>query len=123
MLGGSLPASALPWPLISRLERSTDYATLPVVAYDELIFRVHALQRMFERGISETDVREVLEHGETIEAYPDDVPYPSRLILGSCGGRPVHVLASDDPDAQATVIVIVYEPDRIRWDASFRRRR
>lgn len=93
------------------------------MAYDELIFRVHALQRMFERGISEADVRDVLEHGEAIESYPDDAPYPSRLILGFYGDRPLHVLASDDPDVQATVIVTVYEPDRIRWDASFRRRR
>jgi hypothetical protein len=72
------------------------------VAYDDLIFRVHAIQRMFDRGIRETDVRDVLEHGEVIEAYPDDLPYPSRLMLGHCGGRPVHVLASDDPDQEVS---------------------
>ena len=72
------------------------------MAYDDLIFRVHAIQRMFDRGISETDVRDVLEHGEVIEAYPDDLPYPSRLMLGHCGGRPVHVLASDDPDQEVS---------------------
>jgi len=39
-----------------------------------LVFRVHALRRMFQRRISEADVREVLATGETIEAYPADTP-------------------------------------------------
>lgn len=46
-----------------------------------LIFRVHAIQRMFQRGISKDDVRSVLESGRLIEEYPDDHPYPSRLAL------------------------------------------
>jgi len=37
---------------------------------------------MFQRGINEKDVREVLKNGETIEERPDDLPYPSRLMLG-----------------------------------------
>src|SRR5688572_438607 len=47
------------------------------VPYDRLVFRVHAIQRMFERGIGETTVRDVLQNGEEIESYPDDLPYPS----------------------------------------------
>lgn len=93
------------------------------MAYDDLIFRIHALQRMFERGITEPDVRDVLEHGETIEVYPDDLPFPSRLILGCCQGRPVHIVVSEDAAEHATVIVTVYEPDRSRWDATFKQRR
>jgi hypothetical protein len=50
--------------------------------HERLIFRVHALQRMFQRRITEADVREILQVGEVIESYPDDTPYPSRLILG-----------------------------------------
>jgi hypothetical protein len=93
------------------------------MAYDELVFRVHAMQRMFERRISDADVRGILENGEVIEAYPHDLPYPSRLMLGFCDGRPVHVVASDDTDAQVTVVVTVYEPDPTKWDKIFRRRR
>ncbi len=44
-------------------------------------FRAHALRRMFERGISVEDVEAVLESREAIESYPDDQPYPSRLLL------------------------------------------
>ena len=93
------------------------------MGYNELIFRVHAIQRMFERDISEVDVRGVLENGEQIASYPEDLPFPSRLMLGRCRGRYVHVLASDDPTARATVVVTVYIPDPQRWDAAFRRRR
>ena len=89
----------------------------------ELIFRVHAIQRMFERNISETEVRDVLENGEEIESYPDDLPFPSRLMLGRSGGCPIHVLASDDLKALVTMVITVYTPDPARWDAGFRRRR
>ena len=34
-------------------------------------------------GVSaEDEVRNVIQTGETIEDYPDDFPYPSRLVLG-----------------------------------------
>ena len=65
----------------------------------KIIFRIHAVQRMFERQIGVEDVRSVLENGETIESYVDDVPYPSRLILGWRGDRPIHVVAAENhPD-------------------------
>jgi hypothetical protein len=44
---------------------------------DQVVFRVHAVQRMFQRHITVEDVREVLETGESLEAYPNDQPYPS----------------------------------------------
>ncbi len=55
------------------------------MTYQKLVFRVHAIQRMFERSIQDEDVRTVLRQGEVIEAYPDDTPYPSYLMLGWVG--------------------------------------
>ena len=49
---------------------------------NKLIFRKHALQRMFQRSISTGDVGSVLADGKCIIAYPEDTPYPSRLMLG-----------------------------------------
>jgi hypothetical protein len=46
----------------------------------DLIFRIHAVERMFERDISVEDVRRVLSEGAVIEDYPEDTPFPSRLI-------------------------------------------
>jgi hypothetical protein len=78
---------------------------------------------MFEREITEQDIRHVLDTGETIEKYPDDKPYPSRLILGWCGGRPVHVVAADNIVDAETIVVTVYEPTANAWKDGFRRRK
>jgi Domain of unknown function (DUF4258) len=88
-----------------------------------LTFRVHALRRMFVRGITAAEVRAVIEHGETIERYPRDLPYPSRLLLGSIGGRALHVVIAEDDDDDETIVVTVYEPDPALWHPGFRRRR
>jgi len=43
---------------------------------NRLVFRVHAIRRMFERRISDEDIRYILQTGEVIENYLDDSPYP-----------------------------------------------
>ena len=45
---------------------------------------------MFQRHITETEIREVIVQGEIIEDYPDDTPYPSCLVSGLANGRPLH---------------------------------
>jgi len=93
------------------------------MAANRLVFRVHAIRRMFQRQINTDDVRHVLETGDTIEDYQDDLPYPSRLVLGWCGTRPLHVVAADNSEDQETIVITVYEPDLIQWEPDFRRRR
>lgn len=93
------------------------------MTFNTLTFRVHAIQRMFQRRISKEDVRYVVATGEVIEEYPDDTPHPSRLILGWRKSQPLHVVVADDPDLQQTIVVTVYEPDPNQWDPTFRRRR
>ena len=78
---------------------------------------------MFQRGITTDVVRAVVESGVVIEAKPDDVPYPSRLVLGWLHGRPLHVVVADDAAASLSIIVTVYEPDPALWHPGFRRRR
>jgi len=90
------------------------------MSYDKLVFRVHAVQRMFERNISREDVRAVLATGEVIRGYPDDTPYPSYLILGWRGERPLHVVAADNHAARETIIITVYQPDPDQWEPDFR---
>lgn len=88
----------------------------------KLIFRVHAIQMMFERSISRDDVRHVVENGEVIREYPDDTPFPSRLILGWREKRPLHVVAADDGDDQ-TIIITAYEPDPAIWEPDFKKKK
>ncbi len=87
------------------------------------VFRVHAIQRMFERRIDEHDVRAVLSSGEVIEEYPADKPYPSRLWLGWRGVRPIHIVAADNSADDEIIIITVYEPDLAHWESGFRRRK
>jgi hypothetical protein len=88
-----------------------------------LVYRVHAIERMVERGISHDDVRKVLAEGKEIESYPGDFPHPSRLVLGWCGQRPIHVVAAESAADNETIIVTVYEPDPDRWESGFDRRK
>ena len=89
----------------------------------KLIFRVHAVQRMFERRVGSEDVRHVIEHGQRIEDYPEATPFPSRLVLGWIGDRPLHVVAAYNPLTRETIVVTVYEPDPARWQDGFTKRK
>ncbi len=75
---------------------------------------------MFERSISHDDVRDVVEFGEVIRDYPDDHPYPSRLLLAWRGDRPLHVVAADNETDDETIIITAYEPDPTIWKPDFK---
>lgn len=88
-----------------------------------IIFRIHAIQRMFERRVSDEYVKHVIQTGEMIENYPEDKPCPSRLILGWRGNRPLHVVIADNETDNETIVITVYEPDPNQWSANFRSRK
>ena len=88
-----------------------------------VVYRVHALQRMFERHINEVDVEEVLARGEVIEEYSEDIPYPSSLVLGFVRSRPIHVVVAENEEGRERIVITVYEPGKERWDDGFRKRR
>lgn len=87
----------------------------------KIFFRVHAVQRMFERKVSVKNISHALQSGETIEDYSLEMPEPGRLILGFCGKRPFHAVISGHPN-EITVIT-VYIPDPGKWSKDFKRRR
>ena len=84
---------------------------------------MHAIDRMIERRISDEVIHHVLRAGETIENYPDDRPYPSRLVLGFFNERPVHIVVADNNEDGETIVITVYEPDPELWENNFRRRK
>lgn len=88
-----------------------------------LVFRLHAIQRMAERSIATADVRQVVELGESIEDYPDDFPFPSRLVLLLVDDRPLHVVLADNVQNREIIIITVYEPDLTQWETDYRTRR
>jgi len=78
---------------------------------------------MFERGISAEQVRRVLDEGEVIEQYADDTPYPSRLLLGWFGARPIHVVAANVPETDESIVVTVYQPNPEQWEPGYKTRK
>ena len=55
-------------------------------------------------------------HGEIIEDYPNDKPYPSCLIYGETfSGAPVHSVWAYNANNQWAVLITVYKPDPKRW--------
>ena len=89
----------------------------------KILFRVHALQRMFERRISTKKVTQALQTGETIEDYSAEMPEPSRLILGFQAKQPIHLVASKNSKANEITIITVYIPNSNRWNKDFKSRK
>jgi hypothetical protein len=77
---------------------------------------------MFEQEISAEEVRYMLETGEAIEEYPDDTPYPSRLIQGCYKGRIIHIVAANNRLDEEIIVITVYEPDPSEWDQECKKR-
>jgi len=69
------------------------------------------------------DVYASVLHGEIIEDYPGDRPYPSCLIYGRTpAGDNVHSVWAHNPDNGWAVLITVYRPDPNRWIGGRRRR-
>jgi hypothetical protein len=88
-----------------------------------ILFRAHAVQRMFEREISVGKVRRAVETADVIEDYSSEMPEPSRLLLAFQGKRPFHVVTSENHSSEQTTIITVYLPSADKWKKDFRSRR
>jgi len=78
---------------------------------------------MFERAVSPALVLSIISKGEVIASYPDDVPFPSVLLLGFDGQRPLHLVVARDQKSGLCFVVTVYLPDPDVWSEDFRTRR
>ena len=88
----------------------------------KITYRIHAIQRMFERNVSAEDMRFVLKRGKTIETY-EDAYYPGRLLLAGRGKRPLHVVVADNAADDEAIVVTAYQPDHRYWEPGFKRRK
>ncbi|EMB31633.1 DUF4258 domain-containing protein [Treponema denticola] len=87
------------------------------------LFSGHVFKRMAERGFSPDTIKNIIKNGVIIKEYPDDTPYPSRLILGYDGNRPIHVVSAYDQNDDIEYIITVYEPNTQLWTSDFTKRR
>ncbi len=90
----------------------------------EIVYRLHASERMFQRKISHNDVEHLLKTGEIIERYDDDYPLPSLLLNGSTeNNRPLHLVVAINREEKRLVIITIYEPNPFKWLDNFSRRK
>jgi hypothetical protein len=95
-----------------------------LAAKKKILFLPHAVRQMSrsERMISTYEVQQVIEKGELIEDYPEDVRGHSCLILGyGKNSRPIHVVCAPKEDYLA--IITAYLPDSEQWEDHFRKRK
>ena len=88
-----------------------------------IIFRVHAVQRMFERSISVMRVTKAIHSGKIIEDYSAEMPEPSWLIGDFQGRHPVHLVISKSQNGNEILIITAYVPDPGKWNKDFMSRR
>lgn len=81
----------------------------------------HGRARLSERKIMINDIINAIASGKIIEDYPDDFPFPSCLILGQSGNRPLHVVASIHDGIM--YLITAYEPNPIKWESNWTTRR
>ncbi len=87
---------------------------------DNYEISLHAIERSLEREIWKEDIEHAIIHGEVIEEYHDDNPYPSCLIYGKDKeGKPIHVVCAFSPMIR---IITLYRPDDDKW-IDYKRRR
>jgi Domain of unknown function (DUF4258) len=90
-------------------------------AAQRLLFLPHAIRQMSrpDRLITTSEIHSVVEHGEIIEDYPEDVRGHSCLIFGyGEGSRTIHVVCS--PKDEYLAIITAYLPDEDEWSDNFR---
>ena len=90
---------------------------------DRLRITDHADVEALADRLSFDEIAHSVVHGEILEDYPDDKPYPSCLIYGDTGtGDPVHSVWAYNQETAFAVLITTYRPDPDRW-IDWRKRR
>ena len=86
-------------------------------------FSKHATDQSIARNIYIHEIEAAIASGQIIEDYPDDKYGASCLISGiTTDNRPIHIHCSY-PSRPLIKIITVYEPDLLRWNDNFTKRR
>lgn len=91
--------------------------------FKSVTYTDHALLRMFQRRVSESEVLDLLEHGEVIEERPNAQPYPKLLVFKFVNGRPLHVAVGLNEEESRCSVITMYEPDTDTFLEDLRTRR
>ncbi len=93
-----------------------------ILCTDETIqMTAHVHKRCRERNITMDEIQRCILHGEIIEDYPNDYPFPSALVLECTIGKPIHVVAGLSD--KYLWIITAYYPDLDKWENDFKTRK
>ena len=82
----------------------------------------HCLNRLSQRDILISDVKEAINNGKIIEYYYEDYPYPSCLVLGyNINHRILHIVCGISEDM--VHMITAYYPDNQKWERGMSVRR
>jgi len=91
--------------------------------YREIKFSQHTIMRMFERSIKKDDIINVIKDDRIIMDYPDDKPFPSKLIIGYIDEMPIHVVLGVNLAEKIAIVITTYVPSDDIWDDEYTRRK
>ncbi len=76
----------------------------------------HADEEADNDGLGFEEVYYSVMHGEIIESYPSDRPFPSCLIFGrTFSGDAIHTVWAYNEHSGWAALITVYRPDPERW--------
>ena len=87
-----------------------------------VLWKKHALERMMERAISRSHVKQAILQGSIIEYYPDDYPVPS-ILLATIQPLPLHAVVAYDAESQQCHVITAYRPNLTHFEADLIMRR
>ena len=92
------------------------------IIYRNVVWTRHCLNRINQRNILISDVKQAIKNGEIIEYYYDDYPYPSCLIIGKNKYNEImHVVCGIDNNF--VYMITAYYPDNGEWEEDMKTRR
>jgi hypothetical protein len=92
-----------------------------MAAAKRILFLPHAIRQMScpDRLITTSEIHRVIQTGEVIEDYPEDMRGHSCLIFGfGDDNRPIHIVCS--PKDEYLALITAYLPDEEGWSDDFR---
>jgi hypothetical protein len=69
------------------------------------------------------DVKFVLQNGIIVNEYPDDKPYPSKLLFAIKNERALHIVCSENKIENSIIVITAYEPSPDIWQNDNRTRK
>lgn len=83
--------------------------------------KLHALQRINERGILPHEIKEALLDCSVVEDYPEDKRGHSCLVWGKTSeGKDLHIVCG--LSEETIWVITIYEPDPKEWETPLKRR-